>query len=86
MRFGVRGTAENVLRETDAHALRHPRASLPDPHDLRDPSESPDGRAPLPSHTEEVVVPGIDHPLQMRDPKLVATPIADFISRQPLRQ
>lgn len=30
MRFGVRGTAENVLRETDAHALRHPRASLPD--------------------------------------------------------
>ncbi len=35
-------------------------------------------------HTEQVVVPGVNHLLQMRDPKLIAAPIADFLSRQPL--
>ena len=35
-------------------------------------------------HTEHVVVPGVNHLMQMQDPKLVAAPIADFLSRQPL--
>ncbi len=35
-------------------------------------------------HTEQVVVPGVDHLMQMRDAKRVAAPIADFLSRQPL--
>ncbi len=35
-------------------------------------------------HTEQVVVPGVDHLMQMRDAKLVAAHIADFLSRQPL--
>ena len=35
-------------------------------------------------HTEEAVVPGVDHFMQMQDPKLVAAPIADFLSRHPL--
>ncbi len=34
-------------------------------------------------HTEEVVVPGVNHLMQIRDPKLVAAAIADFLSRQP---
>jgi pimeloyl-ACP methyl ester carboxylesterase len=33
---------------------------------------------------EAVVVPGIDHLMQMRDPARVAEPIADFLSRHPL--
>jgi 3-oxoadipate enol-lactonase len=35
-------------------------------------------------HTEEVVVPGVNHLMQVREPKLVAAAIADFLSRQPL--
>ena len=35
-------------------------------------------------HTEEAVVPGVDHAMQMLDPKSVAAPIADFLSRHPL--
>ncbi|TFH43078.1 MAG: hypothetical protein E4H01_12580 [Lysobacterales bacterium] len=35
-------------------------------------------------HTEEVVVPGINHLMQMRDPKLVAALIADFLMPHPL--
>ncbi len=35
-------------------------------------------------HAEEVVVPGVDHAMQMQDPKLVAAPIADFLSRHPV--
>ena len=35
-------------------------------------------------HTEEAVVPGVDHAMQMLDPKRVAEPIADFLSRHPL--
>ena len=35
-------------------------------------------------HTEEAVVPGVDHAMQMQDPKLVAAPIADFLSRHPI--
>ena len=35
-------------------------------------------------HTEHVMVPGVNHLMQMQDPKLVAAPIADFLSRQPL--
>ncbi len=35
-------------------------------------------------HTEEVVVPGVNHLMQVRDAKLVAAPIADFLSRHPL--
>ncbi len=35
-------------------------------------------------HTEQVVVPGVNHSMQMQDPKLVAAPIADFLSRHPL--
>ncbi len=33
--------------------------------------------------TEEVVLPGLDHLLQMRNPSLVAAPIADFLARHP---
>ncbi len=33
--------------------------------------------------TEEVVVPGLNHLLQMRNPSLVAAPIADFLARHP---
>jgi pimeloyl-ACP methyl ester carboxylesterase len=32
---------------------------------------------------EKAVLPGLDHLLQMRDPCLVATPIADFLGRHP---
>jgi 3-oxoadipate enol-lactonase len=35
-------------------------------------------------HAEEAVVPGVDHAMQMQDPKLVAAPIADFLSRHPI--
>jgi pimeloyl-ACP methyl ester carboxylesterase len=35
-------------------------------------------------HTESVVLPGIDHLMQMGDPKRVAAPIADFLARHPL--
>ena len=35
-------------------------------------------------HTEEAVVRGVDHALQMGDPKGVAAPIANFLSRHPL--
>ena len=34
--------------------------------------------------TEEVVVPGLNHLLQMRNPRLVAEAIADFLARRPL--
>ena len=33
---------------------------------------------------EEAVVAGVDHAMQMQDPKLVAVPIVDFLSRHPL--
>jgi len=33
--------------------------------------------------TEGVVLPGVNHLMQMRDPKLIAAAIADFLSRQP---
>lgn len=35
-------------------------------------------------HTEEVVLPGVNHLMQVRDPKPVAAAIADFLSRHPL--
>jgi len=35
-------------------------------------------------HTQHVVVPGVNHSMQMQDPKLVAAPIAEFLSRHPL--
>lgn len=35
-------------------------------------------------HAEEAVVPGVDHAMQMQDPKLVAAPIAEFLSRHPI--
>jgi pimeloyl-ACP methyl ester carboxylesterase len=35
-------------------------------------------------HTEEVVVPGVNHLMQVRDPKLVAAPIVEFLSRHPV--
>jgi pimeloyl-ACP methyl ester carboxylesterase len=35
-------------------------------------------------HSEKVVLPGVNHLMQMRDPKLVAAPIAEFLSRHPL--
>ncbi len=35
-------------------------------------------------HAEEAEVPGVDHAMQMQDPKLVAAPIADFLARHPL--
>ncbi len=34
--------------------------------------------------TEEVVVPGLNHLLQMRNPRIVAETIADFLARRPL--
>ena len=34
--------------------------------------------------TEQVVVPGVNHSMQMQDPKAVAAPIADFLSRRRL--
>jgi pimeloyl-ACP methyl ester carboxylesterase len=36
------------------------------------------------AHTEEVLLPGMNHLLMMRDPGLVAKPIADFLARHPL--
>ncbi len=35
-------------------------------------------------HSVEAVVAGVDHAMQMQDPKLVAAPIADFLSRHPI--
>ena len=35
-------------------------------------------------HAEEALVPGVDHAMQMHDPKLVAARIADFLSRHPI--
>jgi pimeloyl-ACP methyl ester carboxylesterase len=35
-------------------------------------------------HCEQVMLPGVNHLMQMRDPKRVAAPIADFLSRHPL--
>lgn len=35
-------------------------------------------------HAESAVLPGLDHLLMMRDPGLVARPIADFLARHPL--
>ncbi len=35
--------------------------------------------------TEEAIVPGLNHLLQMQNPRLVAEAIADFLARQPLR-
>jgi pimeloyl-ACP methyl ester carboxylesterase len=35
-------------------------------------------------HTEQVVLRGANHLMQMRDPKLVAAPIAEFLARQRL--
>ena len=34
-------------------------------------------------HAEYAVVPGVNHMMQMQDPKGVAAPLADFLSRQP---
>ncbi len=34
--------------------------------------------------TEQIVVPGVNHSMQMQDPKAVAVSIADFLSRRPL--
>ena len=34
--------------------------------------------------TEQVVIPGVNHLMQMREPKLVAEAIADFLSRHPI--
>ena len=34
-------------------------------------------------HTEVVVVPGVNHLMQMSDSKIVAAPIADFLSCHP---
>lgn len=36
------------------------------------------------THTEAVVLPGTNHLLMMRHPRLVAQPIADFLARHPL--
>jgi pimeloyl-ACP methyl ester carboxylesterase len=36
------------------------------------------------TQTEAVVLPGLNHLLQMRDPHGVAAPIADFLARHPL--
>jgi pimeloyl-ACP methyl ester carboxylesterase len=36
------------------------------------------------THTEEVVLPGLNHLFFTRNPSLVATPIADFLARHPL--
>jgi pimeloyl-ACP methyl ester carboxylesterase len=35
-------------------------------------------------HTEQVVAPGLNHLLQMRDPRLIAEAIAEFLARWPL--
>lgn len=35
-------------------------------------------------HAEEALVPGVAHAMQMQDSKLVAAPIADFLSRHPI--
>lgn len=35
-------------------------------------------------HTEQVTIPGVNHSMQMQDPKLVAASIADFLSRHRL--
>ncbi len=35
-------------------------------------------------HTEQAVVSGVNHSMQMQDPKLVAAAIAEFLSRHPL--
>ena len=35
-------------------------------------------------HAEEAVLPGVDHAMQMQDPKLVAAAIADFLSHHPI--
>ena len=35
-------------------------------------------------HTEQVVVPGVNHSMQMQDPKRVAAAIADFLADHPL--
>jgi pimeloyl-ACP methyl ester carboxylesterase len=35
-------------------------------------------------HAESAVVPGVDHLMQMGDPKAVAAPIAAFLARHPL--
>jgi pimeloyl-ACP methyl ester carboxylesterase len=35
-------------------------------------------------HAEVVVVPGVNHLLQMSAPRAIATHIADFLSRHPL--
>ena len=34
-------------------------------------------------HAEHAVVPGVNHMMQMQDPKGIATPIAEFLARQP---
>jgi pimeloyl-ACP methyl ester carboxylesterase len=36
------------------------------------------------THTEEVLLPGVNHLLMIRNPSLVAKPIADFLARHPL--
>jgi pimeloyl-ACP methyl ester carboxylesterase len=36
------------------------------------------------AQTEAVVLPGLNHLLQMRNPHVVAAPIADFLARHPL--
>jgi hypothetical protein len=36
------------------------------------------------TQTEAVVLPGLNHLLQMRNPHGVAAPIADFLARHPL--
>lgn len=41
-------------------------------------------RAAVPG-SETMVLPGLNHLLQMRDPALVAAPIAEFLSRSPMR-
>jgi hypothetical protein len=35
-------------------------------------------------HTEDVVLRGVDHLMQVRDPKPVAAAIAGFLARHPL--
>lgn len=35
-------------------------------------------------HAEQVVLPGINHLMQLRDPKLVAARVAEFLARHPL--
>ena len=38
----------------------------------------------LVAHTEEVVIPGVDHSMLTTGPKLVAAAVADFLSRHPM--